>query len=128
MIPFFSAPSLALSYTFYDCPSYCSEMDKNNMLFCGQRVFPVERSWVHWVQGVRRAPQTQEGSTLSHSQGCQGWTLVFLLRPSPLTLSIINISITIDLSNLMGGMSGQKHVSSMLFNWHEFGVYKYTGL
>lgn len=79
-------------------------------------------------RGVRQAPQTQEGSTLSHSQGCQGWTLVFLLRPSPLTLSIINISITIDLSNLMGGMSGQKHVSSMLFNWHEFSGYKCTGL
>lgn len=29
---FFSAHSLTLSDTFYGSPSYCSEMDKNNML------------------------------------------------------------------------------------------------
>lgn len=39
-------------------------------------------------RGVRLALQTQEGSTVSHSQGCQGWTLVFPLRPSPSTPSI----------------------------------------
>lgn len=115
MIPLFSAPSLALSDTFSDSPSYCSETDKNNVLWCGQRAFPVERSRVHGVQGVGLAPQTQEGSAVSHSQGgVKAGHLCSLSDPSP---SINNRSITVDPCTLVGGMSRQ-HVGSKLFNWH----------
>lgn len=69
MIPFFSAPSLALSDTLYDSPSYCSEMDKNNMLLWPAGVSSEEVLGALGSGGVRLAPQTQEGSTVSHSQG-----------------------------------------------------------
>ncbi len=69
MIPFFSAPSLALSDTFYDSPSYCSEMDKNNMLMRSAGVSSSRGLGCTGFRGVRLAPQTQEGSTVSHSQG-----------------------------------------------------------
>lgn len=82
MIPFSSAPSLALSDTFGDSPCYCSEMDKNNMLMRPAGVSSGEVSGAVGSGGVRLAPQTQEDSTVSHSRGeggCQGWTLVFPL-------------------------------------------------
>lgn len=68
MIPFFSAPSQALSDTFYDSPSYCSEMDKNNMLMWLAGVSSGEVLGA-LGSGVMLVPQTQEGNTVSHSQG-----------------------------------------------------------
>lgn len=52
-------------------------------------------SWVHGVQGVRLAPQTQEGSTVSHSQGgLKAGHLCSLSDPHLQLQSINNMSIT----------------------------------
>lgn len=110
--------------------SYCSEMDKNNLLFCGQRVFPAVRSWVHWVRGGSRKRGGASGWLPKHRkvalwltvEGCQGWILVFPRRPSPSTLSILNMSITADPSAPVGGIGG----CSMFFQSHEFCLNKYT--
>lgn len=106
--------------------SYCSETDKNNLLFCGQRVFPAERSWVQWVRGGA----TKGGKVVGEHrkvvlwltvEGCQGWILVFPHRPSPSTLSILNMSITANPSAPVGGIGAQKHVqcfsNRMNFVW-----------
>lgn len=89
----FLLPTLTLSDTFYDSPSYCSEMDKNNMLMwpagvsSGEVLGALGSGGSGWLPKHRKAARC-----IVTVRGCQGWTLVFPLRPSPSTLSINNRS------------------------------------
>lgn len=104
---------LSLSESFYEAPIYCLEVDKNNKLAIWPRGVPVMRSWGgYWVSdGVRPAPRTQEGNTVSHGQGYRGRTLVLLLlRSSYLQLSL--------LINYSSGQDEQRKARACTLKWY----------
>lgn len=108
MIPLLSAPSWTLSHTFYDSPSYCSETDKNNLLFCVSEGVPSEE--VQRVRGVRQTPEEQEGSTVSHSRGVSRLDACVPSRTANLQLRLF----LTGASELMAGMGGRRLVSVIL--------------